>query len=215
MVGQNRIARLMRAARLQARSKRRRPPVAPGPGSEHAIAANVLDRNFQAAAPNVKWAADFTYIDTAQGWLFLAIVLDLYSRRVVGWSMSPSMSSQLVMDALLMALWRRGRPTRLLHHSDRGSQYVAEDFQRLLAHHGIVCSMSGKGDCWDNAAIESFFSSLKTERVYRNVRYGSHDQARADIFDYIERFYNPTRRHSTLGHLSPVEFERRFSTQST
>ena len=214
-IGENLVARLMRAARLRARLRPRRWPIDRGPRPEHAIAPNTLDRDFQAPAPNQKWVADFTYIDTAEGWLYLAVVLDLFSRRVVGWSMSASMTAQLVMDALVMALWRRDRPHKLLHHSDQGSQYSAEDFQRLLAHHGIECSMSGKGDCWDNAAMESFFSTLKMERVHPRPRYLTRDEARADVFDYIERFYNPQRRHSTLGHISPIQFEQRFSTQCT
>jgi putative transposase len=121
--------------------------------------------------------------------------------------MQPTMTAQLVLDALLMALWRRGKPTELLHHSDQGSQYTSEDFQQLLADQGITCSMSRRGDCWDNAAIESFFSTLKTERTNRK-RYASRDEVRADVFDYIERFYNPRRRHSTLGQVSPDQFER-------
>ena len=134
---------------------------------EHSIAPNVLNRRFEAEGPNKKWAADFTYLWTAEGWLFVAVVLDLYSRKVVGWSMNANMLSQLVADALMMAIWRRGKPLELLHHSDQGSQYTSEDFQRLLADQGITCSMSRRGDCWDNAAIESFFSTLKRERVYR------------------------------------------------
>ena len=136
-----------------------------------------------------------------------AAVIDLFSRRVVGWSMKAEMTSQLVTDALMMAIWRRGKPDALLHHSDRGSQYGSEAFQRLLVDHGIVCSMSRAGNVWDNAAMESFFSSLKTERTARKL-YRTRDQARADVFDYIERFYNPKRRHSTIGYMSPMEFER-------
>jgi putative transposase len=214
-IGENRVARLMRSAKLQARARRRRLPVDTGTRPEHAIASNLLERDFQASAPNAKWVADFTYVDTAEGWLYVAVVLDLFARRAVGWSMSATMTAQLVIDALLMAIWRRGQPKELLHHSDQGSQYTAEDFQRLLADHGIVCSMSRKGDCWDNAVMESFFSTLKTERVYRRPRYRTRDEARADVFDYIERFYNPRRRHSTLGHISPAEFERQFATQCT
>ena len=172
-----------------------------------AIADNVLDRQFQADAPNQKWVADFTYIWTAEGWLYVAVVLDLYSRRAVGWSMQASMTSQLVADALMMAVWRRGRPQELLHHSDQGSQYTSEHFQKLLTEQGIVCSMSRAGEVWDNSAMESFFSSLKTERTARKV-YRSREQARSDVFDYIERFYNPVRRHSTLGYVSPIEFEK-------
>ena len=206
-VGENRVARLMRRAQLQARRRRRRVPTDTGIRSEHCIAANVLDRQFAADGPNRKWAADFTYLWTTEGWLYLAVVIDLYSRKVVGWSMNASMTSALVIDALTMALWRRGKPTQLLHHSDQGSQYTSEDFQRLLAAQGIDCSMSRKGDCWDNAAIESFFSSLKTERTSRRT-YAGRDDARADVFDYIERFYNPRRRHSTLGYVSPDQFEQ-------
>ena len=168
----------------------------------------MLDRRFQAPAPNRKWIADFTCIWTAEGWLYVAAVLDLFSRRVVGWSMSASMAAQLVTDALTMAIWRRGKPEALLHHSDRGSQYTSEQFQRLLADHGIICSMSRSGNVWDNAVMESFFSSLKTEWTARKT-YRTRDQARADVFDYLERFYNPRRRHSTPGYLSPAEFEMR------
>ena len=207
-VSENRVARLMGRAGLRARFKRRRQPTDSGARLEHTIAPNVLDRQFEATEPNQKWVADFTYIWTAEGWLFVAVVLDLFSRRAVGWSMSSQMTAKLVMDALLMAIWRRGWPGELLHHSDQGSQYTAEEFQRLLAEHGIRCSMSRRGDCWDNAAMESFFSTLKIERVNRS-RYHSRDEARADIFDYIERFYNSRRRHSTLGQISPMEFERR------
>lgn len=148
-IGENRVARLMRRAQLQARRKRRRLPLDAGVRVEHCIARNILERQFVADGPNRKWAADFTYLWTAQGWLYVAVVLDLYSRKVVGWSMSSSMTSALVIDALTMAVWRRGKPTQLLHHSDQGSQYTSEDFQRLLAAQGIQCSMSRKGDCWD------------------------------------------------------------------
>lgn len=204
--GENRVARLMRVALLRARAKRRRPPQDEGIRAEHTIAPNVLERQFGADAPNQKWAADFTYLWTAEGWLYVAVVLDLFSRKVVGWSMNATMTAQLVIDALIMGLWRRGKPVALLHHSDQGSQYTSEDFQRLLGEHGITCSMSKRGDCWDNAAVESFFSTLKTERT-RPRRYLTRDEARADVFDYIERFYNPRRRHSTLGQVSPDAFE--------
>ena len=170
------------------------------------IAGNVLDRQFSADAPNQKWVADFTYIWTAEGWLYAAAVIDLFSRRVVGWSMSASMTAQLVIDALIMAIWRRGKPDALLHHSDQGCTYASEDYQGILTAHGITCSMSRAGEVWDNSAMESFFSSLKTERTARKV-YRTREQARADVFDYIERFYNSTRRHSTLGYVSPIQFE--------
>jgi putative transposase len=204
--GLHRIERLMRLQALRARPRRRGLPK--DTGERSVIAANILDRQFAAESPNQKWVADFTYIWTAEGWLYLAAVIDLFSRRVVGWSMKADMTAQLVTDALMMAIWRRGKPDAVLHHSDQGSQYASEQFQLLLMSNGVTCSMSRSGNCWDNAAMESFFSSLKTERVARKT-YRTRDQARADVFDYIERFYNPTRRHSTLGYLSPMDFEKK------
>lgn len=195
----------MRLHGLRARPRRRGLPK--DDGTRSIIADNILDRDFQANRPNQKWLADFTYIWTAEGWLYVAAVLDLFSRRIVGWSMKAERDASLVMDALMMAVWRRGKADALLHHSDRGSQYTSEQFQRLMADHGITCSMSRAGNMRDNSAMESFFSSLKTERTARKV-YRTRDAARANVFDYIERFYNPTRRHSTLGYLSPMEFER-------
>lgn len=157
---ENRVARLMRVARIRAQPRPHRLPTDIGSRPEHGIAPNMLERDFEATAPNRKWASDFTYIWTGEGWLYLAVVVDLYSRRVVGWSMHSTMTAQLVLDALMMALWRRGKPAELLHHSDQGSQYTSEDFQRLLTAEGITCSMSRRGDCWDNSAVESFFASL-------------------------------------------------------
>jgi len=206
--GLHRIERLMHQQGLKARPRRRRLPPDLGERQAGAIAPNVLDRSFEAAAPNRKWIADFTYIWTAEGWLYVAAVVDLFSRRVVGWSMSATMTAQFVTDALVMAIWRRGKPRSLLHHSDRGSQYTSEQFQRLMTDHGVTCSMSRSGNCWDNAAMESFFSSLKTERTARKT-YRTRDEAKADVFDYIERFYNTRRRHSTIGYLSPMDFERK------
>jgi len=205
--GRERVGRLMRAAGLVARHKRLRAPRDTGERPEHTIAPNALDRDFSAPTPNTRWVADFTYLRTHEGWLFVAVVLDLYSRRIVGWSMKPRMTSDLVTDALIMAIWRRRPSTGLLHHSDQGSQYTSEDFQRALSEHGIECSMSRRGNVWDNAAIESFFSTMKTERTHRKI-YRTRDEAKADVFDYIERFYNPRRRHSALGYLSPMEFEK-------
>lgn len=202
--GLHRIERLMRQQGLRARPRRRGLPK--DHGERSIIAGNVLDRQFTADRPNQKWVADFTYIWTAEGWLYAAAVIDLFSRRVVGWSMSDTMTAQLVTDALIMAIWRRGKPDALLHHSDQGSQYTSEQFQRLMADNGVTCSMSRSGNVWDNAAMESFFSSLKTERIGKKV-YRTRAQAKADVFDYIECFYNPTRRHSTLGYLSPIDFE--------
>jgi putative transposase len=204
--GLHRIERLMKRQALRARPRRRRLPPDLGERQASAVAPNVLGRVFEAAAPNRKWIADFTYIWTAEGWLYVAAVIDLFSRRAVGWSMSATMTAQLVTDALIMAIWRRGKPNALLHHSDRGSQYTSEQFQQILAEQGIACSMSRSGNCWDNAAMESFFSSLKTERTARKT-YRTRDAARADVFDYIERFYNIKRRHSTIGYVSPMEFE--------
>ena len=205
--GLHKIERLMRQGALRARPRRRGLPLDRGERTAGVIAANILDRQFQAEAPNQKWVADFTYVWTAEGWLYVAVVIDLFSRRVVGWSMSATMAAQLVTDALVMAIWRRGRPRALPHHSDRGSQYSSEGFQRLMADHGVTCSMSRSGNVWDNAAMESFFSSLKTERLARKI-YRTRDAARAEVFDYIERFYNPKRRHSAIGYVSPVAFER-------
>ena len=204
--GLHKIERLMRANALRARPRRRGLPKDEGERSNLSVAPNALDRQFSADQPNRKWIADFTYVWTAEGWLYVAAVIDLFSRRVVGWSMKAEMTAQLVTDALLMAIWRRGKPDALPHHSDRGSQYSSDQFQRLMADNGVVCSMSRSGNVWDNAAMESFFSSLKTERCARKV-YRTRNDARADVFDYIERFYNPRRRHSTLGYLSPIEFE--------
>ena len=210
---------------LKPAARRRRLPPDLGERQASAVSANVLDRSFEAPAPNRKWIADFTYVWTTEGWLYVAAVVDLFSRRVVGWSMNAAMTAQLVTDALVMAIWRRGKPDALLHHSDRrfhlvivaphealrrpleSAQYTSDQFQRLMADHGVVCSMSRSGNVWDNAAMESFFSSLKTERTARKI-YRSRDEAKADVFDYIERFYNPKRRHSTIGYMSPMEFER-------
>jgi putative transposase len=195
----------MRQAGLVARPRLRRPDYSVGKRS--VIARNLLDRQFTASAPNQKWVADFTYVVTGEGWLYLAVVLDLYSRMAVGWSMQKDMSTQLVADAMTMALWRRRPDTAaLLHHSDQGTQYASEQYQKLLEDNGIRCGMSRAGNVWDNSAMESFFSSLKSERVHRS-RYRTRDEARSDIFDYIKRFYNPRRRHSTLDYVSPATYE--------
>ena len=204
--GLHAIERVMQENALKARPRRRRWPVDSGVRPATDLAGNILDRQFHAAEPNSKWVADFTYIWTAQGWLYVAVVLDLFSRRIVGWSMRTAMTAELVTDALVMAVWRRGRPLEVLHHSDRGSQYTSEQCQRLMREYGVVCSLSRSGNVWDNAAMESFFSTLKTERTARK-NYRTRDQARADVFDYIERFYNLRRRHSTLGYISPVAYE--------
>jgi len=175
---------------------------------ESVIAPDSLDREFAATTHNQRWVADFTYVWTSEGWLNVAAVLDLFSRRIVGWSMKSRMTADLVTDAPIMAIWRRRPDAECLHHSDQGSQYTCDVFQKPLADGGIECSMSRLGECHDNAVMECFFSRLKDDRVSRR-RYLTRDAARIDIFDYIERFYNPKRRHSTLGGLSPVEYEKR------
>jgi putative transposase len=195
--GLHRIERLMQLQALRARPRRRRLPADEGGRQMPSVPSNILDRQFEAERPNQKWIADFTYIWTAEGWLYVSAVIDLFSRRVVGWSMSATMTAQLVADALLMAVWRRGKPRELLHHSDQGSQYSSEQFQRLMADSGIVCSMSRSGNVWDNAAMESFFSSLKTERTARKT-YRTRNEAKADVFDYIERFYNRASEHPSV-----------------
>jgi putative transposase len=171
------------------------------------VAANILDRQFDPEAPNEVWLTDITYIPTREGWLYLAAVEDLYSRRVVGWSMADTMTSRLVVDALEMAVQKRLPDVGLLAHSDRGSQYASEHYQRLLGKHGIECSMSGVGQCWDNAPMESFFASLKKELTHHED-YATRAEAQSSIFEYIEVFYNRQRRHSSLGYQSPVDFEQ-------
>ena len=208
--GKERVERLMRENGIRARHKRRYKATT---DSKHAlpVAPNVVDRNFAPTAPNQVWTADLTYIWTAAGWLYLAIVLDLFNREVVGWSIKPRMTADIVVDALTMAWFRRKPAPGLLFHSDRGSQYASGTFQEKLAEFGMTCSMSRKGNCWDNAPTESFFNSLKNERVY-GTRYATHDEARADLFDYIEVFYNRSRRHSTLGYQSPTQFLQHWIT---
>ncbi len=206
-VGRHKVARLMRLARLRG-CPRRRFRVTTQRDPSHPVAKNLLRRNFSADAPNQRWASDITYISTHQGWLYLAVVMDLYSRRIVGWSMSRWMSRRIVLAALRMAIDARQPEGALIHHSDRGGQYTSDDFRDELARHGIECSMSSSGNCYDNAVVESFFGLLKRERVNR-VRYRTRDEARADVFDYIEVFYNRKRRHGYLRNISPADFEER------
>lgn len=170
------------------------------------VAPNLLERQFDVAEPDRVWVSDITYLWTREGWLYLAVVLDLFHRQVVGWSMSHRIDKKLVMDALRMGIWRRRPSPGLILHSDRGSQYCSHAFQKLLETNHLVSSMSRKGDCWDNAVAESFFGSLKTERVFY-TNYRTREEARRDVFDYIEMFYNGTRRHSYLGYLSPMKYE--------
>ena len=204
-VGENRVARLMQAAQIRAKSARKWRATTQ---SFHRlpVAQNTLDRGFSLAQPNRVWAGDISYVWTAQGWLYLAVMLDLHSRTVIGWAMGERLTAELALQALTMALRRRMPTSALLHHSDRGIQYASSDYQQLLADHGIVCSMSRKGNCWDNAVVESFFHTLKVELVHHR-RYLTRDDARQEIFEWIEVFYNRQRRHSTLGYRSPAEFE--------
>jgi transposase InsO family protein len=210
-----RVARLMRATGLRARDKKQFKRTT---DSSHLypVAANRLARSFtpaQIGGLNRVWAGDITYLATREGWLYLAVLLDLHSRRVVGWSLSSTLEQSLVHQSLERALVLRQPPDGLVHHSDRGSQYAATDYQAHLTRKGMVCSMSRKGDCWDNAPVESFFATLKAELVSEfNGCFGSREQARQEVGHYIESYYNRQRRHSTLGYLSPAEFEQRCST---
>lgn len=202
-----RVARLMRAAGVSAQQKRRHVRTTDS-SHKNPVADNHLNREFTATEPNTRWVGDITGIETGQGWLYLAVILDLYSRKVVGWSMSLHRDEELVEKALQMALLQRRPKPGLMHHTDRGSQYTSQAYQALLADAGITCSMSRKGNCWDNAPTESFFGTLKREWTHRHT-YHTQSQARQSIFDYIETFYNRKRRHSALGYLSPVAYEQR------
>lgn len=206
-VGEHRVARLMRHDGLRAKTVKKWRATTP---SSHRwpVAANTLDRQFTVSQLNRVWAGDITYVWTMEGWLYLAVLLDLYSRAVVGWAMGPRLIGDLTEQALRMALMSRQPPAGLLHHSDRGSQYAAGPYQQMLTTHNITASMSRKGNCWDNACVESFFGTLKRELVYHR-HYATRDEAKQDIFEYIEVFYNRMRRHSTLGYHSPAEYEAR------
>ena len=201
----NRVARLMKENQISARTKRKF-KVTTASKHKFPIAPNLLNQSFLSNEQNRIWASDITYIHTREGWLYLAMVLDLHSRSVVGWAMGDRLQRDLVMDAFKQAVRRRRPETGLIFHSDRGVQYACSDFRDLLADHHVVQSMSGKGNCYDNAVSESFFKTLKTELVYFS-RFNTRVEAKSAIFDYIEVFYNRKRRHSTLGYLSPAEFE--------
>lgn len=205
-VGRRRVARLMREQRLCARLPRRFRKTTDST-HDRPCARNIVDRNFRPDAPNQVWASDITYIRTWQGWAYLAVVIDLHSRRVVGWAIADHMRTDLVLAALIMAIRMRKPPRGIVHHSDRGAQYASRDYRRVLARHGFICSMSRKGDCWDNAVVESFFGTLKTELVYR-ASLPTILSAAHDVGDYIRGFYNSRRRHSTLGNISPMAYER-------
>jgi transposase InsO family protein len=204
--GEKRVARLMHLNGIKPKWKKKFKTTT---DSKHSlpVAENKLNQEFEVTAPNQKWTADITYVWTKEGWLYLAVVLDLFSRRIVGWSMQAGLSRKLVIAALQMAVQTRHPPDGLLHHSDRGSQYASQDYQHLLDRAGMICSMSRKGNCYDNAPTESFFATLKRELIHHQ-RYQSRIEAKEDIFQYIEVWYNRKRRHSSLGYLSPEEFEK-------
>jgi len=206
-VGEHRVARLMRQHGIRAKTVKQWRATTQ---SHHRfpVAANTLNRQFTVESPNRVWAGDLTYLWTAEGWLYLAVLLDLYSRAVIGWAMGVRLTVDLAERALTMALANRTPTAGLLHHSDRGSQYAATRYQQLLATHGMIPSMSRTGNCWDNACVESFFGPLKRELVYHR-HYATREDATQDIFEYIEVFYNRKRRHSTLGYDSPAEYEAR------
>jgi transposase InsO family protein len=206
-----RVARLMREGGVSGKAPRRRKRGEPT-GPLAPVAENVLDRQFQPAAPDQAWAADITQVWTGEGWLYLAVVLDLFSRRVVGWTTRSSLSRALAIEALRNALRSRRPPPGLLQHSDQGTQYTSHEYQALLRHHGLVCSMSRRGNCHDNAPTESFFGSLKSELVYGR-RFETQGELRSALFDYIEGFYNTRRRHTSLGFLTPAEHEARHHAQ--
>jgi putative transposase len=203
--GKHRIARLMNEHGIHPKT-RRKFKVTTDSRHNKPIHANHLARQFNASSVNQRWVSDITYVATVEGWLYLAAIMDLYSRKIVGWAMSHRLKESLVINALNMALLRRKVDGNLLLHSDRGSQYASDNFQQVLNDHGILCSMSRKGDCWDNAAMESFFHTLKTECVYHE-RYQTREEAKISVFDFIEVFYNRQRKHSYLGYKSPEQYE--------
>ena len=207
-VGRDRVARLMRDNELRGKRKRRFRNTTQS-NHRHPVAPNVLDREFTVEQPNVAWVGDITYVWTLEGWLYLCVILDLYSRRVVGWAMGNRIDQALTLRALRMALDTREPGAGLMHHTDRGSQYAANDYRKLLKARGITCSMSRKGNCWDNAVAESFFATLKVEFVHETL-FRTRAQATREIFEYIEVFYNRVRRHSSIGYLSPMDFERNY-----
>jgi putative transposase len=208
---ENRIARLMRLRGLKAKQTRRYRTVTKR-NRTHPVAPNLLQRDFVAQQPDQKWLADITYISTWEGWLYLATILDMYSRRIIGWAMSERMTDDLTLNALRMALRRRQPGPGLVHHSDQGSQYTSQAYQALLKEHGVQASMNSVGNWYDNAPMESFFGTLKSECVH-HVIYRTRDEARADLFSYIEVFYNRRRLHSALDYLSPEEYERIYRQQ--
>lgn len=203
--GVHRVGKIMRVNKIKALRGYKAPRQIVGRPS--IVASNKLQREFTVELPNRAWVTDITYIRTWQGWLYLAVVIDLYSRKVIGWSMKPTLAQSIVLDALMMAVWRRRPKQAVIVHSDQGSQYGSDDWLRFCQSNNLKPSMSRRGNCWDNAVAESFFSSLKKERIRRRI-YKTRDRAKADIFDYIEMFYNQSRRHSHIGGVSPEAFEQ-------
>lgn len=204
-VGRNRVAKIMQKMGLRAKAAKKYKATT---NSNHQlpVAPNLLEQNFEAAKPDEKYVSDITYIWTTEGWLYLAVVMDLYSRMVVGWAMSERMTAKLVCEAMTMALWKRKMPQQVIVHSDRGSQYCSHEYQKLLRENKLICSMSKKGDCYDNAAMESWNHSFKVEAIH-GEQFATRKAAKDAIFDYIEVYYNRQRRHSKLGYLSPAAFE--------
>ena len=207
---ENRVAKRMSNMGLKAKGRRKYKATTDS-GHQLPVFANILDRDFTATAPNQKYVSDITYIWTQEGWLYLCVFIDLYSRSVIGWSMDKRMNKDLVCNALMMALWRRGFPRGVIVHSDRGSQYASKKYRRLLKAYGLTGSMSRKGNCWDNACAESFIRTLKVEHVY-DYLYDTREQAKQSIFEYIETYYNKIRRHSTIGYCTPEQFEMAYNT---
>ena len=208
-LSRKRVIRLMREENLKAKGKRKFKATTDSQHG-HPVAANHVKQMFSVGQPDSIWVGDITYCRTDEGWLYLAVVIDLFSRKVIGWAMDKRMTRQLVIDALLMAYWKRKPKSKIIFHSDRGSQYASNDFQKLLLRLNMVCSMSGKGNCYDNAVAESFFHTLKVELIYGD-KFLSRQQARSKIFEYIEVFYNRERLHSTLGYCSPNQFEEQYA----
>ena len=211
-IAQSTVALWMTEAGIVSKTKKKFKVLTTDSRHSHPIAPNILDRKFNPQSPNAVWASDITYVPTQEGWLYLAVTIDLYSRMVVGWSMGSNMSRELVLSSFRMALKRRRGQlsTTCIHHSDRGSQYASGDFRQALDRHGFICSMSGKGNCWDNAVVESFFHTLKTEHIFLE-NYLTRQDAVKSIFEYIEVFYNRKRIHSSLDYKSPLEFEEKFA----
>lgn len=207
VAGKNRIARLMRLAGLRSVHRRKYRPQTTNSKHGQAISPNIIHQDFTAKQPNQKWGCDISYVSTGEGWLYVAIVMDFYSRKIAGWSTGTSLATTLCCEALQMACLRRNPPQDLIHHSDRGVQYASEQYRGVLAVQHFVQSMSRKGNCWDNAMVESFFHTLKVERVYRQ-KYRTRAEARTDVQDYIERFYNNWRMHSALEYKCPTQYER-------